>query len=112
MRKFKQVKQKLVVFSLEDWDKVERRAASVSMKVGTFIQSIAVKGEIRMIDLKEVGGLQNALRSIGNNINQLARKANEINNIYQGDIDLLRKDFDEICHMLNQYLYTLRSTEA
>jgi len=81
MRKFKEVKQKLVVFSLENWKKVEQRAESVSMKTGTFIQNIAVDGEIRMIDCKEIGALQNALRSIGNNINQIARKANEINSI-------------------------------
>ena len=112
MRKFKQIIRKEIIFSPEEWKKVEQRAASVFMKTATFIQNIAVAGEIRMIDVKEIGALQNALRSIGNNINQIARKANEINSIYQGDIENLRKEYNDICHMLNQYLYTLQSTGA
>jgi uncharacterized protein YukE len=112
MRKYKEVKQKLVVFSPDEWKKVEQRAKSVFMKTGTFIQNIAVEGEIRIIDCKAIGALQNALRSIGNNINQIARKANEINSIYQGDIENLRKEYNDICHMLNQFLYTLRSAGA
>ena len=62
--------------------------------------------------LKEAVPLLNALRIIGSNINQIARKANEINNIYASDIEELRKDYSEICLMLNQFLSTLPSTAA
>lgn len=37
MRKFKQVKRKEVVFDLTKWNEVEKRAAEVSLKTGTFI---------------------------------------------------------------------------
>ena len=46
----------------------------------------------------------NALRIIGNNINQIAKKANEINNIYADDIEKLRKENYLLCHTLNQFL--------
>ena len=52
------------------------------------------------------------LRGATTNINQIARKANEINNIYASDIEELRKDYSEICLMLNQFLSTLPSTAA
>ena len=44
-----------------------------------------------MIDLNEVTPVMNALRIIGNNINQIAKKANEINSIYASDIEDLKE---------------------
>lgn len=112
MRKFKQVKRKEIVFDTAEWQEVENRAASVSMKTGTYIKRISVSGQINYINLKEVAPLTNVLRSIGNNINRIARKANEINSIYAADIEELRKEYTEICHTLNQFLSTLPSTAA
>ena len=112
MRKYKPVKEKKVTFDLSEWSKVEQRAASVCMKTGTYIKRIAVYGIINFIDLKEVAPLNSALRSIANNINQLAKKANEINSIYQGDIENLKKEYSDICHILNQYLLGLQSAGA
>ena len=112
MRKYKQVKEKKVTFDLTEWGEVERRAASVCLKTGTYIKRIAVDGRINYVDLEKVAPLNNNLRSIANNINQLARKANEINSIYQGDIEILGKEFSEICRILNQYLLGLQSAEV
>ena len=62
-----------------------------------------------MIDLNEVTPVMNALRIIGNNINQIAKKANEINSIYAGDIKDLKENYEDICHL---FLSTLPSTAA
>ncbi len=112
MRKFKQVKRKEIVYSVDEWKVIEERAAALSIKTGTYIKRVSLENEIVCYELKEVAPLLNALRVIGSNINQIARKANEINNIYSGDIEELRKDYNEICLMLNQFLSTLPSTAA
>ena len=39
----------------------------------------------------------NALRIIGKNINQLAKKANEINSIYAEDYENFKKEYEKIC---------------
>ena len=65
-----------------------------------------------MIDLNEVTPVMNALRIIGTNINQIAKKANEINSIYAGDIEYLKENYEDICHTLNLFLSTLPSTAA
>ena len=39
MRKHKQVKEKKVIYSLDEWKLIEERAASVLMKTGTFLVS-------------------------------------------------------------------------
>lgn len=82
------------------------------MKTGTYIRQISVHGHITYYNVKEVAPIINALRIIGNNINQIAKKANETNNIYAEDIDKLRKEHIQLCHTLNQFLSALLSTAA
>ena len=102
------VKRKEIWFSPEQWKTVEQRAKSVCMKTSTFIRTVAVREKINYIDIKTLAGVESALRSIGNNINQLAKKANETNSIYVEDVEILRKECDAISRTLNQYLSTLR----
>ena len=102
------VKRKEIWFSPEEWKTVEQRAKSVCMKTSTFIRTVAVREEINYIDIKTLAGVESALRSIGNNINQIAKKANETNSIYAEDVEILRKECDAISRTLNQYLSTLR----
>ena len=47
-----------------------------------------------------------ALRIIGGNINQIAKKANETN-IYTADIEVLRKEVENIEHTLSLFLANL-----
>ena len=108
MRRFKKVKEKKVIYSLEEWQEVERRAAELSMKTGTYIKQISVNGQITYYNAKNVAPIMNALRIIGNNINQIAKKANETNSIYAEDVEKIRKENYLLCHTLNQFLSTLQ----
>ena len=108
MRRFKKVKEKKVTYSLEEWQEVERRAADLSMKTGTYIRQISVNGQITYYNAKNVAPIMNALRIIGNNINQIAKKANETNSIYAEDVEKIRKENYLLCHTLNQFLSTLQ----
>ncbi len=47
MRKYKQVKRKEVIFSMDEWKVVEDKAASVLMETGEFIRHapLARKGQ-------------------------------------------------------------------
>lgn len=112
MRKYKQVQRKEVIYSLDEWKLIEERAASVLMKTGTFIKRMSLDGHITYFNMYEVGEVMKALRIIGANINQIARKANEINSIYVEDIEKFRKENEEICHTLNQFLSALPSIAA
>ena len=59
--------------------------------------------------MKEVTPLLNGMRIISSNINQIARKANEMNNIYAEDVEILRKEVSELSRTVNVSLYTLLS---
>ncbi len=97
MRKYKIVKEKKVTYPIEEWQEVESRAAVLHMKTGTFIRRISVDGQIIYYDIKEAAPILNVLRIIGNNINQIAKKANETNNIYAEDIEKIRKENLLLC---------------
>lgn len=112
MRKYKQVKRKEVVFDLAEWSKVEERASTVSMTTSEYIRRMALDGRIIYLEMKNVTPVINAMRVIGNNINQIARKANEINSIYAEDVEKLKKENTEICRTLNLYLSAIQSSAA
>ena len=107
-RKYKQVHRKEVDFSLEEWAEVERRAAACHTKTGTYIRYIAVHGEMNVYDVEKVVPILNGMRIISNNINQIAKKANETNNIYTDDVEKLKEEVSQLPHTLSQNLFTER----
>lgn len=108
MRKYKQVKEKKITFDMQQWAEVERRAAACHTKTDTYIRHMAVNGSLLFFNMKEVGPVLNGMRIISNNINQIAKKANETNNIYASDVEKLRKEVTELSHMLSRFVSTLR----
>ena len=56
MRKYKQVKRKEVIFSIDEWKLIEERAAAVLMKTGEFIRHIALTGHVTYYNMEAVGG--------------------------------------------------------
>ena len=112
MRKFKQVKRKEVIFDLNEWNEVESRAIAIPMKTSEYIRRMALDGKIINADFQNCTPVVNALRIIGVNINQIAKKANEINSIYADDFKKFQEDYGSLCHTLNQFLSTILSTAA
>ena len=98
MRKYKQVKEKKITFDMKQWAEVERRADACNKTTTSFIRDKAVSSEVRVLDLKGLAPLINGMRTISNNINQIARKANETNNLYAGDVEKLRKEVECLSH--------------
>ena len=107
LRKYKEVKRKEIIYNLDEWKAIEEKAELLSMKTGTFIKRMSLEGQITCYTAKNVAPIIN-----GNNINQIAKKANETNNIYAEDIEKMRKENLLLCHTLNQFLSTLPSTKV
>lgn len=112
MRKYKQVKEKKITYSLDEWKVIEERAASVMMKTGTYIRRISVDGQINFYCVGDITTVMNALRIIGSNINQISKKANETHSIYADDITKLKKEVDALSRTLNQSVFTAQSRAA
>lgn len=112
MRKNKIVKRKEIIFDMNEWAKVESRAALAKMKTATYIQRMAVDGKIMRLENSECRDVIKAMNRIGVSINQIARKANETHNLYAADIEKLKGEHEELCLILNQYVSGLRLTEV
>lgn len=98
----RQGRRKEIVFRENDWAIIEAKAKEMNVDTTKYITRAAVSGNVQVVNFKGLSELSAELRSIGNNINQLARKANEINNIYADDYDEMRKEFFQLCRILNQ----------
>ena len=60
-----------------------------------------------ILDLSDVKELVRLLRINSNNINQIAKKANQTGSIYQDDIKILQKQQDEIWNSMKKILLEL-----
>ena len=69
-------------------------------------------GQIINADFQSFTPVVNTLRIIGTNINQITKKANEINSIYADDFKKFQEDYANLCHTLNRFLSTIQSTTA
>ena len=112
MRKYKQVKEKKVIYSLDEWAVIEYRAAKLAMKTGTYIKRISVDGQINYYSVEDITSVINALRIIGGNINRIAKKANETHSAYANTVEELRKEVDALPRTLSQLVFTAQSSAA
>lgn len=112
MRKYKQVKEKKVVYSLDEWAVIEQRAADLAMKTGTYIKRISVDGQINYYSVGNITTVMNALRIIGKNISQIAAKANETHSVNSNAVEELRKEVDALSRTLSQLAFTELSNAA
>ena len=111
-RKFKQVHRKELTFDLADWEKIECRAEACHSDTTKYLRKMILDHDPIFYDMKEITPLLNGMRIISSNINQIARKANETNNIYAEDIEILRKDVTELSRTVNVSLSTLLSRKV
>ena len=102
MRKYKEIKRKEVIYELDEWELIKKWAARFNITTSEYIRQSSLTDKITVSKApKEWVMLINELSRIGNNINQLAKKANEINSIYAGDYEKMREEYETLCRMLS-----------
>ncbi|MBR5091135.1 MAG: plasmid mobilization relaxosome protein MobC [Ruminiclostridium sp.] len=105
-------KHKVLTFTFDEWDKIEKLAARGKMKTATYIKASALRGKVIVIDLKENRDYIVALNRIGTNINQIARVANETGYIHSDDLRRLEDFKEEICRISRSYQSKIQSLAA
>ena len=61
-----------------------------------YLLKMAVCGQIATVDMSDVQECGRMLRSISNNVNQLAKRANEGRNVYKADLDHVQEKLGEV----------------
>ena len=107
-RKNKEIKRKEVIYELDEWELIKKWAARFNITTSEYIRQSSLTDKITVNKApREWVMLINELSRIGNNINQLAKKANEINSIYAGDYEKIKEETERLCRMLSAKLSTL-----
>lgn len=74
----------------------ERMVSLGVTSLGAYFRKMGIDGYVINLDLSDVRELVSLLRYCSNNLNQYAKRANEIGSVYAADIEDLRERMDGI----------------
>ena len=74
------------------------------VSLGAYFRKMAIDGYHINLDLTDVRELVSLLRRCSNNLNQIAKCANETRSIYEADIEDLRRRYDKLWGAANGIL--------
>ena len=72
-----------------------------------YLLKMAIDGRVIRVELESVRDMNRLLSGIGNNVNQIARRANENGNIYAADLDEIKARQDEIWVQQKEILHKI-----
>lgn len=82
---------------------IDQKAAVAELDRSKYLRKIAIEGFIIKRDFTQVEQLVYEINKIGNNINQVARRANEIDFVNKGEIMYLKKQLDSIYNQIEKF---------
>ena len=84
-----------------------RMAEMGVVNMGAYARKMMIDGCHVTLDLTDIREMTSQLSRIGNNINQIAKRANETRSIYASDIEVLKRAYSEIWDTAKQILSKL-----
>ena len=105
-------KRKEVLFKDDEWEVVKKNAYRMGLDTSKYIVMMSLNSNSHLNSISELAELSRQLSRIGNCINQLARKANTINNIYADDYFQMKTTYEDLCRILNRKIFMLRRIAA
>ena len=78
-----------------------------TQNIGAYMRKMAIDGLIIYTDTSDIREMNKELHSIGININQIAKRANETNSIYGDDISELKEKLNDIWKLQRTILLKL-----
>lgn len=86
---------------------VEKMEQANVLNMSAYIRKMAIDGFVIRLDLSDVREMVRLLRITSNNVNQVAKRANETRNIYEADIADLRAQYDGLWNKAEEILRAL-----
>ena len=100
--------EKHIKYNAEEWKIVLEKAAVLGKRTGTFIREISVQGVIKNYDMKQFNHLIMSFNRIGNELNQIAKVANSTQSVYAKDIEDMKKSYEYLETVFENYLLPLK----
>ena len=103
-------KDKVLTFRVnqKELDRINAKREEIGIRnMGAYLRKMAMDGYCVNLELKDVKELVRLLRICSNNLNQVAKRANENGKIYSADLADLRTRLDELISIGKQILTKL-----
>lgn len=81
------------------------------MNMAAYLRKMAIDGYVVKLELPELRDLISLLRRTSNNFNQIARRANSTNRIYENDIQEMKTMIEQTWQATNQVLEKLAAID-
>ena len=92
----------------EERDQIEAKMAQLgTTNMGAYLRKMAIDGYVVKLDLPELREMVSLLRRSSNNLNQLARRANETGRIYPKDLADIRQNQAQLWESAKEILRVL-----
>jgi hypothetical protein len=92
----------------EEYDLIMKRMDEIGFpSTRSYLLKMALNGHIFTLDLDDVRECTRLLRILSNNLNQIAKRANETGNVYITDIADVKARLDEIWHLQDKTIKSL-----
>ena len=96
--------------SPEEKEVIDQKMAKLgTINLRAYLRKMAVDGYVVQLDMSGVVELVKLLRSISNNVNQIAKRCNSTHNLYAQDVEDLRKGYTEVWHGIHDLLIKFES---
>lgn len=93
------------VVSEQELDRIRQRMEECGVaNLSAFLRKMALDGYIIHLDMTELQELTRLLRICSNNLNQYAKRANEVGSVYAADIEDLHSRLNEIWELTGKLL--------
>lgn len=89
----------------------ERMKQAGISKKSAYLRKMAMNGYILKLDIPEIREMISLMRYSSNNLNQIARRANETGRIYSDDLAEIRMNQDKLWDGMNAVLQKLGQME-
>ena len=92
----------------EERSMIEKRMAQLgTTNMAAYLRKIAIDGYVVKLDLPELRELVSLLRRTSNNVNQIAKRANETGRVYDADIECVLENQERLWSAANEILARL-----
>jgi protein-tyrosine-phosphatase len=92
-------RNKQIIFMVTEQERalIEEKMKLANIRnMRAYLLKMAVDGYVVRLDLSDIRDMVSLLRNATNNLNQIARRANETRNIYEADIKDLQAYYDRL----------------
>lgn len=83
---------------------LERMKGLGIRNLSAYLRKVAIDGYIIQLDLSGISDLVSLLRRCSNNLNQLAKRANESRSLYKEDIENLQEQYGALWELAQRIL--------